>query len=389
MSSNYNRRPPAREVYHLEMKQVGIIGWRGMVGSVLLERMREEKDFELVTPTFFSTSQAGSAGPKLGKSTAEVQDANDIAALGAAAHPHQHPRGRLYAVRAPALAGGRLEGVLDRCSLGVAHGKKCRDGARSRKFRGDASRARKRHQRFHRRQLHGVADADGRGRPDARGSRGMDYRDDLPIRFGRRRAEHARNARADGRAAQSAAALLSNPASSILEIDRAVSASLSREEFPRAHFEVPLAGSLIPWIDKDLGNGQSREEWKAAAEANKILGTESRPVPIEGICVRVGCDALPLSGIDHQAHARFADAGTRETDRQRQSLGADRAQHQRGLNSPIVPGRGQRHNWKFRLAGCASFPWAANISPLSRWAINCCGAPPNRCAVRCAFCCRT
>jgi aspartate-semialdehyde dehydrogenase len=86
----------------------------------------------------------------------------------------------------------------------------------------------------------------------------------------------------------SASALLQNPASSILDIDRAVSAALSSEEFPGTHFEVPLAGSLIPWIDKDLGNGQSREEWKAGAEANKILGLEAHPVPIEGICVRVG-----------------------------------------------------------------------------------------------------
>jgi len=85
----------------------------------------------------------------------------------------------------------------------------------------------------------------------------------------------------------SAAALLKDPASGILEIDRAVSAELTGERFPRAGFEVPLAGSLIPWIDKDLGNGQSREEWKASAEANKIMGSESRPVPVEGICVRV------------------------------------------------------------------------------------------------------
>src|SRR5271154_4306908 len=86
----------------------------------------------------------------------------------------------------------------------------------------------------------------------------------------------------------SASPLLGNPAAGILEIDRAVSAALTSAEFPRANFELPLAGSLIPWIDKDLGNGQSREEWKASAEANKILDTESHPVPIEGICVRVG-----------------------------------------------------------------------------------------------------
>jgi aspartate-semialdehyde dehydrogenase len=86
----------------------------------------------------------------------------------------------------------------------------------------------------------------------------------------------------------SAAALLKDPASSILDIDRAVGNAMAGEAFPRSNFGVPLAGSLIPWIDKDLGNGQSREEWKAAAEANKIMGFESRPVPIEGVCVRVG-----------------------------------------------------------------------------------------------------
>jgi aspartate-semialdehyde dehydrogenase len=86
----------------------------------------------------------------------------------------------------------------------------------------------------------------------------------------------------------SAAPLLQNPAAGILDIDRAVTAALRSPEFPHEHFGVPLAASLIPWIDKDLGNGQSREEWKAGAEANKILGLEAQPVPVEGICVRVG-----------------------------------------------------------------------------------------------------
>jgi len=85
----------------------------------------------------------------------------------------------------------------------------------------------------------------------------------------------------------SAAALLQNPAAGILDIDRAVTAALASPDLPRAHFGAPLAASLIAWIDKDLGNGQSREEWKAAAEANKILGLEAHPVPVEGICVRV------------------------------------------------------------------------------------------------------
>jgi len=86
---------------------------------------------------------------------------------------------------------------------------------------------------------------------------------------------------------RSAAGLLADPASAILDIDRAVSESLRRPDFPTAQFGAPLAASLIPWIDKDLGNGQSREEWKAGAESNKIMGTEANPVPVEGICVRV------------------------------------------------------------------------------------------------------
>jgi aspartate-semialdehyde dehydrogenase len=96
----------------------------------------------------------------------------------------------------------------------------------------------------------------------------------------------------------SAAPLLKDASAGILDIDRAVGAALSSAEFPQANFQVPLAGSLIAWIDKDLGNGQSREEWKASAEANKILGTQASPVPIEGICVRVGamrCHAQALT----------------------------------------------------------------------------------------------
>jgi len=81
--------------------------------------------------------------------------------------------------------------------------------------------------------------------------------------------------------------LLADPASTILEIDRIVAKAL-RDDTPAPHFGVPLAGSLIPWIDKDLGNGQSREEWKAQAETNKILGREDKPISIDGLCVRIG-----------------------------------------------------------------------------------------------------
>ncbi len=82
--------------------------------------------------------------------------------------------------------------------------------------------------------------------------------------------------------------LLADPASAILEIDRKVADALRSDALPTEHFGVPLAGSLIPWIDKDMGDGQSREEWKAQAEGNKILGRAANPIPIDGICVRIG-----------------------------------------------------------------------------------------------------
>lgn len=91
-----------------------------------------------------------------------------------------------------------------------------------------------------------------------------------------------------GEAHRVAEDFLADPTSAILEIDREVAGTLRDERFPTAHFGVPLAGSLIPWIDKDLGNGQSKEEWKGGAETNKILGRETSPTPIDGLCVRIG-----------------------------------------------------------------------------------------------------
>ena len=91
-----------------------------------------------------------------------------------------------------------------------------------------------------------------------------------------------------GAAHASVAALLADPRSSILDIDGRIATLLRSPSFPQEQFGVPLAGSLIPWIDKDLGNGQSREEWKGGAETNKILGTTAAPIPVDGLCVRVG-----------------------------------------------------------------------------------------------------
>src|ERR1700761_3353970 len=274
------------------MKQVGIIGWRGMVGSVLLERMREEKDFELVSPTFFSTSQAGAAGPQIGASKAPVHDANDIAALAKlpvlisaqggdytqAVHPRLRAAGwQGYWIDAASAL--RMEKnaviVLDPVNLPVMQ------AARERGIKdfigGNCTVSL---------MLMAVAGLMRAGLVEwitamtyqsASGAGAQNMREMLQ-QMG---VLHA-----------SAAALLQDPASSILDIDRAVSDALASSAFPKDQFGVPLAGSLIPWIDKDLGNGQSREEWKAAAEANKILGTEAMgqpgSVPVDGLCVRIG-----------------------------------------------------------------------------------------------------
>jgi aspartate-semialdehyde dehydrogenase len=270
------------------MKAVGIIGWRGMVGSVLLDRMRAENDFDLVSPTFFSTSQAGAAGPRLGAAATLVHDANDITALARlpmlistqggdytqAIHPRLRAAGwKGYWIDAASAL--RMEKnaviVLDPVNMPVMQ------AARERGIKdyigGNCTVSL---------MLMAVAGLLRAGVVEwitamtyqsASGAGAQNMRE-LLEQMG---ALHG-----------SAAALLKDPASSILDIDRAVGSSMAGGEFPTSHFGVPLAGSLIPWIDKDLGNGQSREEWKAAAEANKIMGLQEHPVPIEGICVRVG-----------------------------------------------------------------------------------------------------
>jgi aspartate-semialdehyde dehydrogenase len=272
------------------MKHIGIIGWRGMVGSVLLDRMREEKDFDHVTPTFFSTSQAGAAAPPIGAAAAQeatVQDAHDIAALAKlpilisaqggdytqAIHPRLRAAGWqgywidaasslrmeknavivLDPVNLPVMQAAREQGVKDfiggNCTVSLML-----------MAVGGLMRA-------------GVVEWITAMTYQSASGAGAQHMRELLDQMG---ALH-----------RAAAPLLQNPAAGILDVDRAVSGALASAQFPRAQFGVPLAASLIPWIDKDLGTGQSREEWKAGAEANKILGTEAHPVPVEGICVRV------------------------------------------------------------------------------------------------------
>jgi aspartate-semialdehyde dehydrogenase len=268
--------------------RVGIVGWRGMVGSVLLERMRAEHDFEAITPVFFSTSRAGSAAPDVGRSAPAVRDANDVALLGemdaivscqggdytSAVHPRLRAAGwRGYWIDAASALRMTPDAViiLDPVNRPV----------------------------IDRALEAGVRDYIGGNCTVSlmlMGFAGL-FRDDLvewATAMTYQAASGAGAANMRELVAQmgvlhgAAVALLADPNSSILEIDRAVTTALHSPSLPRAHIGTPLAGSLISWIDKDLGTGQSREEWKATAEANKILGRAARPVPLDGICVRIG-----------------------------------------------------------------------------------------------------
>ncbi|MGH8631774.1 MAG: aspartate-semialdehyde dehydrogenase [Burkholderiales bacterium] len=268
--------------------RVGLVGWRGMVGSVLMHRMREERDFELIEPVFFSTSQAGGKAPEVGKRAPAVKNANDVAELKAmdaivscqggdytnAIYPQLREAGwnGYWIDAASALRMNRdAVIVLDPVNLGVIQSslakgvKNCIGGNCTVSLMLMA--------------MHGLFKADL-----VEWLTAMTYQAASGAGAQNMRELVAQMGYAHG-AAQS---LLDDPASSILDIDRKVAAALRSDELPTEHFGVPLAGSLIPWIDKDLGNGQSREEWKASAEGNKILGRENDAVPMDGICVRIG-----------------------------------------------------------------------------------------------------
>ena len=269
------------------MTEVGIIGWRGMVGSVLLERMRAERDFDLIEPVFFSTSQAGNASPDIGRATRPVQNAHDLAALERlpmliscqGGDYTQEVHGRLRAAGWPgywidAASTLRMADsaviVLDPVNLPVMQA--ARDRGIKDFIGGNCTVSL---------MLMAVCGLMRAGLVEwitamtyqsASGAGAQNMREMLEQM---------------GALHRSAAGLLADPASAILDIDRAVSQALRSADFPKAQFGAPLAASLIPWIDKDLGTGQSREEWKAGAESNKIMGTQANPVPVEGICVRV------------------------------------------------------------------------------------------------------
>jgi aspartate-semialdehyde dehydrogenase len=270
------------------MMRVGLIGWRGMVGSVLVQRMLEERDFDLVEPVFFTTSQAGGKAPAIGREVPPLQDANDVAALSRhevliscqggdytnAIHPRLRAAGwKGYWIDAASALRMRDDAVivLDPVNLEVIQSALAR-GIKD--YIGGNCTVSLMLMGMHGLFKAGLVEWLTAMTYQAASGAGAQNMRELVAQMGAVR--------------QAACSRLDDPASSILEIDRAVADALRGDALPREQFGYPLAGSLLPWIDKDLGNGQSREEWKAQAEGNKILGRAANPIPMDGICVRIG-----------------------------------------------------------------------------------------------------
>ncbi|GGI94566.1 aspartate-semialdehyde dehydrogenase [Halopseudomonas pertucinogena] len=270
------------------MKLVGLIGWRGMVGSVLMQRMREENDFASIDPVFFTTSNVGGAGPDIGRDIPALKDAYDLEALkpmdiiitcqGGDYTNEVYPKLRAEGWKGfwiDAASALRMEDesviVLDPVNR-RAIDQALRDGLKT--FVGGNCTVSLMLMGLGGLFEHGLVEWMSAMTYQAASGAGAQNMRELISQMG---TIHA-----------SVADQLKDPASAILDIDRQVAATLRDESFPADNFGVPLAGSLIPWIDKQLPSGQSREEWKAQAETNKIIGRSGRPIPVDGICVRIG-----------------------------------------------------------------------------------------------------
>ena len=270
------------------MTSVGFIGWRGMVGSVLMERMREERDFDLINPLFFSTSQSGTAGPAIGKPVPPVKDANDLGALKTADVLISCQGGDYTTEIYPKLRAAGWTGYW----IDAASTLRMKDHAVivldpvNRSVIDKALDA-------------GVTDFIGGNCTVSLMLMAMSglFKEGLvewvtAMTYQAASGAGAKNMRElvsqMGVVHGAAASQLADPGSAIVDIDRTVTDTLRSGALPTEQFGYPLAGSLLPWIDKDLGNGQSKEEWKAIAEGNKILGRERSPIPMDGLCVRIG-----------------------------------------------------------------------------------------------------
>ncbi len=271
------------------MKRVGFVGWRGMVGSVLMDRMREENDFaDIEEPVFFTTSQVGQKGPDIGREIPPLKDATDLDELKQMEAIVTCQGGSYTQQVYEALRSAGWEGYwIDAAStLRMAdHSVIVLDPVN----RDVIDRALD----------EGVRDYIGGNCTVSLMLMALGglFQHDLvewmsAMTYQAASGAGARNMRElltqMGTLHHAVADLLHDPASAILEIDRRVTETLRSDDFPVENFGVPLAGSLIPWIDVKLENGQSKEEWKGQVETNKILGRSDRPVPIDGICVRIG-----------------------------------------------------------------------------------------------------
>jgi aspartate-semialdehyde dehydrogenase len=270
------------------MKRVGFVGWRGMVGSVLMQRMREENDFELVEPEFFTTSQLGGIGPDVGREVLPLKDAYNINELKGmdiiiSCQGGDYTSKVYKKLRQTGWEGYWIDAastlrmeegaviILDPVNLPIIK-QAVHDGEKN--YIGGNCTVSLMLMAVGGLLKNNLVDWMSAMTYQAASGAGAKNMRELLMQM--------------GEAHRVAEDLLDDPASGILDIDRKVAGSLRDEDFPTANFGVPLAGSLIPWIDRDLGNGQSREEWKAQAETNKIMGTSSHEVPVDGICVRVG-----------------------------------------------------------------------------------------------------
>jgi aspartate-semialdehyde dehydrogenase len=270
------------------MIRVGIVGWRGMVGSVLVQRMREERDFDHIEPVFFSTSQTGAKGPAIGREVEPVAGANDVAALaklpvivscqGGDYTKEIYPKLREsgwkgYWIDAASALRMKDDAViiLDPVNFPLIKDTVASGGKNF--IGGNCTLSL---------MLMGMA---GLFQQDlVEWVTCMTYQAASGAGASAMR-ELAQQMQHLGEVARPA---LEDPAATALDIDRRVGHALRNGGLPKQEIGHPLAASLLPWIDSDLGNGQSREEWKGQAETNKILGRSERPIPVDGICVRVG-----------------------------------------------------------------------------------------------------
>jgi aspartate-semialdehyde dehydrogenase len=270
------------------MLKVGFVGWRGMVGSVLMQRMREDGDFKGIEPVFFTTSQAGQPGPDVGVEVPPLKDATDIDELKVldvviTCQGGDYTKQVYGDLRASGWKGYWIDAasalrmedeatiILDPVNRHVIDAQLAK-GAKT--FVGGNCTV-----SLMLMGLGGLFEADliewmtSMTYQAASGS-GAKHMRELLSQMGALR--------------DSVASELADPSSAILDIDRKVTAAMRGGDFPTDNFTAPLAGSLLPWIDVKRDNGQSKEEWKGSVETNKILGLQDNPIPIDGLCVRIG-----------------------------------------------------------------------------------------------------